>query len=208
MMNQMSRSLIKCSVFFFLSLISKVILAQNIGANKLYYGAAYYPESWPREQVAKDIAHMKALNMNVMRMGEFAWSTMEPEEGKYAFDWLHGIIEELHAAGIDVILGTPSATPPAWMWQKYPEIALTDEEGLKTTHGGRRDTNYLSEAYRTKSVEITERMAKEFGNKPGVIGWQTDNEFSMNYDYSEVTERKWHQWLEERYGNIKQLNQI
>lgn len=182
--------------------------AQTIGDPKIYYGAAYYPESWPRENVKQDIEHMMSLNMNVVRMAEFAWSTMEPEEGNYQFEWLHGIIEELHAAGIDVVLGTPTATPPAWMWEKYPDIALIDDEGLPTMHGARNSTNYNSPSYRRKSVEIIEKIAAEFGDKPGVIGWQTDNEFHPNPDYSQVTREKWHQWLKEKYQTTENLNQV
>ena len=86
-----------------------------IGEKKLYYGAAYYPEAWPEEDIDKDIKYMKEMNVNVVRMAEFAWAKMEPQEGVYDFEWLHKIIDKLHANGIDVILGTPTATPPAWL---------------------------------------------------------------------------------------------
>lgn len=179
---------------------------KTIGRPQLYYGAAYYPEVWPESQIDKDIAHMKELNMNVMRMAEFAWSTMEPEPGKYNWAWLHRVIEKLHAAGIDVILGTPTATPPAWLIERHPEMMVTDVMGQHAKHGMRRDCNYASQVYRRESVRITEAMAKEFGNKPGVIGWQTDNEFSINHDYSPETRQRWHQWLKDRYGSIDKLN--
>jgi len=189
----------------------KPIVAQEvnyIGEKKLYYGAAYYPETWPESEIDKDIERMKELNMNVMRMAEFSWSKMEPEEGKYEFEWLHKIVDKLHANGIDVVLGTPTATPPAWMWEKYPEIARVDDEGLKTIHGARRSCSFTSAIYREKSVQIVEQMAKEFGNKPGVIGWQTDNEFHASADYSRETELIWHAWLREKYKTIDNLNQL
>jgi beta-galactosidase len=182
--------------------------SDHLGDQKLYFGAAYYPETWPEEQIDKDIERMKELNMNVMRMAEFSWSKMEPEEGRYDFEWLHKIIEKLHANGIDVILGTPSAAPPIWMWEKHPEIARTDDMGVKKIHGDRRSTSYTNETYRQKSAEIAERMAREFGNKPGVIGWQTDNEFGYSPDYSEETEKRWHEWLRKKYNSIENLNQL
>ena len=182
--------------------------SQFIGSKKIYYGAAYYPEAWDTSQIDRDIKYMKDLNMNVMRIGEFAWSTMEPKEGQYNWKWLHRVIEKLKSNGIDVILGTPTATPPAWMLEKYPEMLLTTSSGEKKVHGARRDCNYASKLYRQKSIEIVERMAKEFGSKSGVIGWQTDNEFSLTFDYSPETELLWHQWLLKEYGSVENLNTL
>ncbi len=186
-------------------------LAQStkyVGEQKLYYGTAYYPETWPEEAVDQDIVRMKELNMNVMRMAEFSWSKMEPEEGQYNFIWLHRVVDKLHANGISVILGTPTATPPAWMWEKYPEIARTSDEGLKTIHGARRSASFTSQTYREKSRQIVTQLAKEFGQKSGVIAWQIDNEFHASPDYSKETERLWHRWLREKYGDIEKLNEL
>lgn len=180
----------------------------HIGEKKLYFGVAYYPETWPESAIDLDIQRMKELNVNVVRMAEFSWSKMEPQEGQFQFGWLHKIIEKLHANGIDVVLGTPTATPPVWMWEKYPEIARVDDAGLSTIHGARRSTNFNSKVYRNKSVQIVEKMAKEFGQKAGVIAWQTDNEFHPSQDFSPITHEKWHQWLKDKYGSIENLNQI
>lgn len=187
------------------------LIAQNtdyIGEKKHYFGTAYYPESWPVESIDEDIVRMKELNMNVMRMAEFSWSMMEPTEGNYEFDWLHHVVEKLHEGGIDVILGTPTATPPAWLAEKHPEIFRVDDTGLQKTHGARRNTSYSSEIYREYSEKIVLKMAEEFGDKPGVIGWQTDNEFSFTPDYSEETRGKWYLWLKEKYKNIDYLNDL
>lgn len=201
-------SLLGCAVFL-LSIIclpNPLNAQQFIGSKKLYYGAAYYPEAWDSSQIDRDIRYMKDLKMNVMRIGEFAWSTMEPKEGQYNFKWLHRVIEKLKANGIDVILGTPTATPPAWMLEKHPDMLLTTSSGERKVHGGRRDCNYASSLYIEKSRQICEAMSKEFGSKPGVIGWQTDNEFGLTFDYSPETEMQWHQWLAQEYGTIEALN--
>jgi beta-galactosidase GanA len=183
-----------------------------IGDNKFYYGASYYPEAWDLEanpnQIDQDIVRMKELNMNVMRMAEFSWSTMEPTEGAYSFQWLHKIIDKLKAAGIDVILGTPTATPPAWLIQKYPSMMLTKANGKQEVHGLRRDCSYASADYQRECVRITEKMAAEFGRKPGVIAWQTDNEMSVTYDFGPETKTQWHAWLQKKYGTIERLNKL
>lgn len=179
-----------------------------IGSPNLYYGVAYYPEAWNLEGVDEDIRQMKTFHINVVRMAEFSWALMEPEEGRFEFEWLHQIVDKLVANGIEVVLGTPTATPPIWAAEKYPEIFVTDESGVRREHGGRRNCSYTSQKYRELSEKICQAMAREFGQKPGVIGWQTDNEFNIIFDYSEQTRRLWHQWLEEKYQTIDNLNQV
>ncbi len=181
---------------------------KHVGQEKIYFGAAYYPEVWPADEIDRDIARMNELHMNVVRMAEFSWSMMEPEAGKFDFQWLHRIIEKLHANGIDVILGTPTATPPAWLAQTYPEIFRITENGIRLEHGARRNCSYTNKVYQEYSRRICEAMAREFGHKPGVIAWQTDNEFNLEPDYSPETERLWHQWLKKKYGDIENLNKI
>lgn len=196
------------SFVFVLSLFVVIATAQQpyIGDKKIYYGAAYYPESWPDSLVEEDIAYMKELRMNVVRMGEFSWALMEPEPGVYQWDWLHRLIDKLHENGIDVILGTPTATPPGWFWEKHPEVYNIDDDGKKNTHGARRHCSYTSEVFREYTRQICEAMAREFGDKPGVIAWQTDNEFSHHMSFDQETEMRWHKWLKDRYETIDQLN--
>ena len=179
-----------------------------IGSEKLYYGAAYYPEVWSDAEMDSDIVRMKELKMNVMRIAEFSWSKMEPSEGKYDFVWLHKIVDKLHANGIDVIMCTPTATPPVWLGEKYPQIYQTSENGIKLTHGARRNCSYSNKIYRKYSERICLQMAKEFANSPSVIGWQTDNEFSLAHDYSKETKAIWHKWLKTKYQTIDNLNQL
>jgi beta-galactosidase GanA len=181
---------------------------QAIPADKIYYGASYYPETWPRETVSDDIRRMKELSMNVVRMAEFSWSKMEPREGEYDFEWLRSIMDELHENGISVILGTPTATPPAWLWEKHPGIGQLDENGRRKYHGARKSYDYNNAIYQQYVVRIVTEMAKALGNHPALIGWQTDNELSMKPDYSVATKVMFQNWLREKYGTIENLNQI
>lgn len=196
-----------CLFALLLCCLTSLIFGQ-IGEKKLYYGASYYPETWPRESVASDIAHMQALNMNVVRMAEFSWSKMEPAEGEFDFEWLRSIMDELHAGGISVILGTPTATPPAWLWEKHPEIGLIESDASQRGPGARKDYSYSSTVYRHYTLRIVEEMAKALGNHPALIGWQIDNELSAHADYSPESRYRWQQWLTAKYGNIATLNQI
>ena len=103
-----------------------------------FLGAAYYPEDWPLSDIDKDIEMMKKVGCNIMRMAEFAWHTMEPEEGKYDFSLFDTAIEKLSDAGIASVMGTPSATPPAWLTSKYPHMCIVNIQGNRVQHGGRR----------------------------------------------------------------------
>ena len=201
-------SILRCCLFCCLLTAVFPLSAQHIGAPKLYYGASYYPETWPAEEVPKDIALMQDLHMNVVRMAEFSWSKMEPEEGKFDFEWLRAIMDQLHAGGIDVILGTPTATPPAWLWEKHPEIGIIEADGHRRIHGARKDYSYTSTVYRHYALRIVEEMAKALGDHPALIGWQIDNELSKHADYSEESRYRWQQWLVAKYGTIDNLNQI
>lgn len=175
-----------------------------------YLGAAYYPEDWPLEQIDQDIALMKEAGMNVMRIGEFAWSSMEPEEGKYDLGWLHLTVDKLAAAGIATIMCTPSATPPAWLSEHYPEILYVGYDTRPITHGGRRHACPNSPVYRDHCALIVTRMAEEFGANDNIIGWQIDNEV---YPYGPsrscccpVCVKKFQSFMQKRYGTIENLN--
>ena len=174
-----------------------------------YLGVAYYPEDWPDEMMNEDISKMAEMGINLARIGEFAWRRMEPREGEYDFSYFHRVVEKLGAAGIAVILGTPTATPPVWFLKKYPEAAAEKRDGRKASHGGRRHICSNHPAFVEKSVEIARRMAMEFGRDPRVVGWQIDNEIYAGDGgcFCENCLRRFHEWLEARYGTVDALNE-
>ena len=141
-------------------------------------GTAWYPEQWPESRWPADLDLMQKAGIHFVRVGEFAWSTMEPSEGDYQFDWLERAIDEAGKRGIYTVLGTPTAAPPAWLTQKYPETLRTEEDGRKAEHGNRQQFNWDNPKYRELARDIARRMAKRFGHNPYVIGWQIDNEYS------------------------------
>jgi len=174
-----------------------------------YYGAAYYPEDWPLEQIDDDIALMKDAGMNVMRVGEFAWSRMEPREGEYDFAWLRLAVDKLTAAGLGVVMGTPTCTPPAWLSERYPEILVVDHRGVRCQHGARVHACPNSPVYRDHCARIVTRMAEEFGRHEGIVGWQIDNEL---FPYRErgcccpVCHRKFQDYLRVKFETVVALN--
>src|SRR5690348_1209004 len=105
---------------------------------KLFHGAAYYPELWPETEIDRDIAEMKRIGINVVRMGEFAWSKMEPHEGRISLDFFVRVLDRLHAADIGVVFCTPTPTPPVWLTHGHPERCFVDAEGRVMIHGARQ----------------------------------------------------------------------
>ena len=176
--------------------------------NRILLGANYYPEDWDADLIDSDIEKMKECGFNVVRIAEFAWKKMEPSEGNYSFEWLHNVVDKMKAAGIGVIMGTPTATPPSWLIKKYPDIAMLSRDGIRTSHGGRRHCCSENPNFLRESARIVEKLAKEFGSDDGVIGWQIDNEIYHWGDgcCCEYCMNAFHKHLSEKYGNAEGVN--
>lgn len=197
------------ALFFILSAAaqSPSVPTQIPGQNALLMGAAWYPEQWPEARWDEDLKLMEAANLKVVRIAEFAWSRMEPLEGKYDFDWLERAIALAAKHHIVTVVGTPTATPPAWLTQKYPDTLRVEPDGRRVTHGNRAHASVSSPRYREFCRQITEQMARRFGHNPNVVGWQIDNEYGyalMSYD--DVTRQKFQDWLKAKYKTLDNLN--
>jgi beta-galactosidase len=173
--------------------------------NRLHIGAAYYPEHWTEDRWIEDVKLMKEAGFTVVRMAEFAWSTMEPQENEFKVDWLDRVITLLAENNIDTVLGTPSAAPPAWLTQKYPETLAIDEFDRPVQHGNRCHYCVNSPEYHQAVRKIIHKMAEQFGSIPNVIGWQLDNEYSR-VCYCGRCRTKFQEYLKERYESLDILN--
>ncbi|NLV74825.1 MAG: hypothetical protein GXY52_09125 [Chloroflexi bacterium] len=159
------------------------------------------------ERWETDARLMQEAGLNVVRMGEFAWSLFEPHQGEYHWDWLDRAIETLTARGIQCVLGTPTAAPPAWLCAAYPDIMLWERNGHPLTFGERRQYCPTSPTYRRLSREITRVMAEHYADNPAVIGWQLDNEFGCHHArcYCGQCRAAFQIWLQARYGTLEAL---
>lgn len=177
------------------------------GHNALLMGAAWYPEQWPEERWETDLRMMEAAHLNVSRIAEFAWSRMEPSEGHFDFDWLERAIRLAEKHHVAIVLGTPTAAPPAWLTQRYPETLRVDSSGQRAIHGMRAHGSVTSPKYREFCRRIAEEIAKRFGHDPNVVGWQIDNEYGYALmSYNEEGRRAFQQWLKEKYKTLDALN--
>lgn len=176
----------------------------------MYYGADYYPEHWPEERWPVDAKLMKEAGINLIRVAEFAWAKIEPSEGVYDFAWLDKALDVFYKEGIQVVMCTPTPTPPKWLMDKYPSIYKRDENNLVLGFGSRRHYCYNSEIYREYSAKITEKIAKHYANHPAVAAWQVDNEYTCGdglYCYCDECRDNFTHWLKHRYGSLDAVNE-
>jgi beta-galactosidase len=171
----------------------------------MYFGAAWYPEHWPEARWPEDLRLMREAGMNVVRLAEFAWSRLEPTEGQYAFGWLERAIALAHEQGFAIVLGTPTAAPPAWLTFHHPDTLAVEPNGRPAQHGNRCHASPNSVTYQKYCRRIVEQMAKRFGPDPRILGWQIDNEYNR-VDYSDAARRQFQAFLREQYGSLEALN--
>ena len=171
----------------------------------LWLGVSWYPEQWPESQWDADLMLMQKGGVRFVRMGEFAWSTMEPAEGEYRWEWLDHAIAAAARHNIYVVLGTPTAAPPAWLTEKYPSVLRMNADGTLEQHGNRQQFSFASPKYRELCAGIAAAMGKRYGHNPAVIGWQIDNELTTE-SYDPLAKKDFHDWLQARYGTLDALN--
>ncbi len=172
-------------------------------------GTCYYPEHWDRSMWRKDLERMLEAGIETIRIAEFAWSKVEPTEGNFTFDFFDGFLDIAEELKMKVIMGTPTATPPAWLTNKYPEVLNASLDGRLYRHGMRRHYNYNSPVYQRLSSIIVQRFAEHYAPRKCVIGWQIDNEINCEVDvfYSESDTAAFREYLKAKYGTLNALNE-
>lgn len=175
----------------------------------LHLAVDYYPSQWPESMWEPDIAAMKDLNISYVRINEFDWAILEPEEGVYDFSLLDKTLELLERYDLKAIIGTPTASPPNWLVNNYPSTMFVDVTNTTYTFGSRRYYSFSSSSYRELSQNITQVLAQRYGRNPTVVAWQLDNEFGCHgtvrtYDPDAV--KRFRTWLQNKYGTVEAMN--
>ncbi|MCP1110542.1 beta-galactosidase [Ohessyouella blattaphilus] len=182
--------------------------AQTYKWNQMELGTCYYPEHWDSKLWGEDLRRMKENGIFTIRIAEFAWNKFEPQEGVFNFEFFDKFMEIAVDEGMKVILGTPTATPPVWLTEKYPEVLNCRMDGSPFYHGMRRHYNYNSKIYQELSARIVDKMAAHYGAHPAIIGWQIDNELNCEVDefYSESDTLAFREFLKKKYLSLEKLN--
>jgi beta-galactosidase len=172
-------------------------------------GVCYYPEHWPEDYWEEDARRMAAMGLSRVRIGEFAWSRIEPLPGTYDWDWLDRAVETLHRHGLGIIMGTPTATPPKWLVDQMPDMVAIDAQGRPRSFGSRRHYCFSHAGYAQAAARIVEAMAQRYGDHPAIVAWQTDNEYGCHdttMSFSAAAAQGFRQYLARRYPSIDALN--
>ncbi|SDO38152.1 beta-galactosidase [Alkalicoccus daliensis] len=172
----------------------------------MYFGVDYYPEQWPRERWETDLQLMKEAGLNLVRVGGFSWSILEPEEGRYDFSWLDEVIKVISSYDLDIVLELPISAPPAWMLHQYPDILPVTSDGRKTGFGAQRHYTVNSRNYRDFCSKTASALAERYGSEESVVGWQLGNE-TVHLSYGKEDQVAFQSWLERKYETLEKLNE-
>jgi beta-galactosidase len=172
-----------------------------------YIGACHYPEQFPSEQCEQDARLMAEANLNVVRLGELAWGLLEPARNRFDLDWMERFLDTFHRHGIRVLYGTPTACPPPWFAALDPSAMPVDERGNRCGFGSWGSVCMSSPTYLERVDAIVSTLAERFGDHPAILGWQLDNESLSNVCYCDRCRERFHKWLQDRYGSLKELNE-
>lgn len=185
-------------------------LSEHTPHSRLWHGAAYYPELWPDIPVAEELDRIREAGLSVVRIGEFAWSKMEPREGAIDLTYFHNILDCVENSGLKAVFGTPTVTPPVWLTYGHPERCLHDVDGRPMSHGGRQHLAIDEPFVRERCAIIVGALARALGKHPALIAWQIDNEFKCDVDgdFSPSARQSWTNWLRERYKTVDRLNEL
>lgn len=181
---------------------------------KMLHGGDYNPDQWLNypEILQEDVELMKKAHINCVSLGIFAWSRLEPEEGKFDFDWLQEIMDNLYQNGIYTFLATPTGAMPRWLTDKYPEANKVTTLGIRRIHGERHNFCTSSPVVRRRMHAINSALAERFAGHPGLLGWHISNEYGGDADSAAChcphCQAAFREWLKKRYGTIDELNRV
>ncbi|AZK49176.1 beta-galactosidase [Paenibacillus lentus] len=173
---------------------------------KLYYGVAYYDEYMPYDRLDQDIQMMKDAGINVVRIGESTWSTHEPQSGVFDFTSLDRVLEAMHAAGIQVIVGTPTYAVPTWMVKEHPDVLAVTPQG-EGRYGARQIMDITNPKYLFYAERIIRKMMERVKDHPAVIGYQTDNETKHYHTAGPNVQVQFVKYMREKFGAVEKVNE-
>ena len=177
----------------------------------MWLGVDYYPEQWDTSLMEQDLDTIVELGCNVIRIAEFSWHLMEKQEGQYDFSFFDRVIEKAKERNLKVIMGTPTATIPAWLAKKHPDILSEFEGGKKRAFGGRHVYCFNSPHMYAYSEKIIRELVEHYKDEESIVAWQIDNEIGhegSDVCYCENCQKAFQTYLSKKFaGDMDALNE-
>jgi beta-galactosidase len=211
-MRQLARRVplfILAAAFFLLAFPALPQQSPGFAPNKMdnvLYGVAYYTEYMPYERLDKDVELMQQAGISVVRIGESSWGLWEPEDGRFEYAWMDRVVERMHKAGIQVIMGTPTYSIPAWMYKEHPEIVITRLDGKTISYGLRQNTDLLNPTYRFYCQRVIRAIVERYKDNPAVIGFQVDNETPGGGAVNHDVQAGFVRYLQHKFKSVDEVN--
>jgi beta-galactosidase len=192
-------------LFIFLFTFFQSLSAQPLKMNRLLYGVAYYDEYMPYERLDKDVAMMKEAGINVVRIAESTWSTVEPQEGVFDFTHIDRVLNAMYKAGIKVIVGTPTYAVPTWLVRKYPDVLAITRQG-QNQYGARQNMDITNKNFRVHAERVIRKMLEHVKDHPAIIGYQVDNETKAYNTSGREVQKEFVQYMKAKFGSLDSIN--
>jgi beta-galactosidase GanA len=173
----------------------------------LLYGGDYNPEQWPEEVWAEDVELMRRAGVNIVTVGVFSWSVLEPQPGQLELGWLDRVLDLLAGAGISVDLAVPSASAPPWLHHDFPETSFVDRNGTRMSPGSRNHYCPTSPVFREHVQRLLGALVERFAVHPAVAMWHVGNEYGPTC-FCDLCADSFRIWLRDRYGTLDELNRV
>lgn len=190
------------SLLYIIFLFSIDVKAQN---EKLLFGVAYYDEYMPYDRLEKDVAMMKEAGINVVRIAESTWSTVEPQDNVWDFKSIDRVLNAMHKAGIKVIIGTPTYAIPAWLAKKYPSVLVTSPQGQRK-YGARQNMDITDPHFRFHAERVIRKIMLHVKDHPAIIGYQVDNETKHYGTSSQNVQKGFVTYLKTKFKTLDAIN--
>ena len=179
--------------------------SRNVLFDRVHYGADYNPDQWPAELVDTDVELMGQASVTMVSVPIFGWVSLQPDEDSFTPEWLDAVLDKLHAGGVGACLATATASVPGWVTQRYPDVLVTDVDGVRRRHGNRHAFCPSSPNFRRLSTELVRKLATRYADHPGLRLWHVGNEYGT-ICHCALCAEGFRDWLRERYGSLDELN--
>ncbi|TKK68675.1 beta-galactosidase [Ilyomonas limi] len=173
--------------------------------NRLLYGVAYYDEYMPYDRLDKDVQMMKDAGINVVRIAESTWSTVEPQDSVYDFSHIDRVLNAMNKAGIHVIIGTPTYAVPTWLVRKYPDVLAITPSG-QNQYGARQNMDISNPHFRYYAERVIRKILEHVKDHPAIIGYQIDNETKAYNTTGPDVQKLFVQYMKNKFVTLDSIN--